>query len=282
MYNFPKTVLPSIDRLKVSQTFYDREKEKISITVFSESGMKREQLTPAFNVVRYLWPYRRCREHTFEASLFLADCPKRLPPNGAVLTEDHVNTGYSYPCQTMVVFRKQEWFKVFTHETIHYLGIDGELDRAIKLDFFTIPIRISLAETYTEMWARLIQCKFLGKNKRERDVLLEREKVFSLKNMVRVLRHSNLRYADLFSVKGAAYREETNVFAYVVLTAILFEDADAFLDKFYDFQVSTGELVALIKALCKSPSFLRRVDAEEKKVSVYGFFRLSANELILV
>ena len=182
----------------------------------------------------------------------------------------------------MVVYRKQEWFKVFVHETIHYLGIDDQLDRAVKLAFFTIPIEISLGETYTEMWARLIQCRFLGKNENERKRLLEKEKVFSLRNMVRVLRHSNLRYADLFGPKGVGYKEETNVFAYVVLTAILFEDAYAFLELFYDFKASTGKLVGLIKSLHKSPSFLKRVNMEERNVSETGVFRMSANELILV
>jgi hypothetical protein len=51
------------------------------------------------------------------------------------------------------------------------------------------------------------------------ETLLQHEKKYALRHMVNVLHHMGLTYPQLF--EPSDYKEDTNVLAYVVLTAIL-------------------------------------------------------------
>ena len=46
---------------------------------------------------------------------------KLLPSKEIILNTSHVNSAYTYACRedTMTIFRQEEWFKVFIHETFH-------------------------------------------------------------------------------------------------------------------------------------------------------------------
>ena len=163
MRSFPPSIELLINRL-VHQEKYGTviNKKNVYFDFFSLAPVPPHVPQAAADVVRFLWPYRKCREHSFTAEFFFCDAPKLLPEKGVTLEEDHINTGYSEPCESLVVFRKQEWFKVFIHECFHYLGLDKGLAETVELNMFTLPIPISIRESYCEVWARLLQCKFLG------------------------------------------------------------------------------------------------------------------------
>ena len=47
--------------------------------------------------------------------------------NIEILNSSHVNTAFTRTCpkkSEIVVFRKEEWFKVFIHESFHNFGLD--------------------------------------------------------------------------------------------------------------------------------------------------------------
>jgi hypothetical protein len=278
MYFFPPSILPSVESLTFKKK-YERwlyPSLVVSFIVSSASAhVFSDRMVQALEtVVQRLWPFRTCRENSFVTEIFLTDVPKRFPKKGFVLTEDHINTGYSVPCESLVVYRKQEWFKVFIHETFHYLGLDSALSSEVTLDMFAVSFKVSLMEAYSETWAKLLQCEFLKAS-------VEKERQFSVKNMVRVLRHYNLKYSDLWGIKAGEYREETNVFAYVVLSAILLHDHEEFVRLAPNFKGSNENIIGLIRATYRSPSFLKRVQREELKTSDTGSFRMSVHELIL-
>ena len=225
------------------------------------------------DVARYLWPYRKCVEGTFNAEIFWCDAPKKLPRPTTPLDQNHVNTGYSYPCESLVVYRKQEWFKVFIHESFHYLGLDKGVAEMVDLDMFTIPLQVSLREAFCETWARIVQCDFLGG--------LDQEREHSVRNMVRVLRHMGLKYSDLWGAKGNSYAEKTNVFAYVVLTAILLHSPPLFVRSCPRFDANVATLLRLIDTNFRAPSFLKRVRKAEREPSDQGPFRMSVIEFNL-
>ena len=64
--------------------------------------------------------------------MFLTDFPKLLPAeNRVTLGPVNVNTGYSYYCAAkgeIVLVRREEWKKVFIHETFHAYGLDFSCD----------------------------------------------------------------------------------------------------------------------------------------------------------
>jgi hypothetical protein len=88
--------------------------------------------------------------------------------NKKVFTPDHVNGGLSDICQVdgrIIVYRREEWFKVFIHETMHNYGLDfSMLDLSIankKLQsIFSIQTSVKIFESYCEFWARVMNVLF--------------------------------------------------------------------------------------------------------------------------
>jgi len=60
--------------------------------------------------------------------LYFTSLNKNLPTSHIeILDQVHVNTAFTYSCpkdSEIVIFRKEEWFKVFIHETFHSFGLD--------------------------------------------------------------------------------------------------------------------------------------------------------------
>lgn len=85
-----------------------------------------------------------------------------------ILKPIHVNGGLSDTCQTsgkIIVYRKEEWFKVFVHETMHNYGLDFSTlnitNANIRLQkIFTIQKDVKIYESYCEVWARIVNIIF--------------------------------------------------------------------------------------------------------------------------
>ena len=89
--------------------------------------------------------------------------------DGGVISASHVNGGLSNICQPdghIIVYRKEEWFKVFIHETMHNYGLDfAVLDDILmsnkKLQsIFSVQTDIKIFESYCETWARVMNVFF--------------------------------------------------------------------------------------------------------------------------
>ena len=67
-------------------------------------------------------------ERSFTIYLYMTPFEKFLPECSiTVIGPDNVNSGISYVCPEdgeIVIYRREEWFKVFIHETFHALGLD--------------------------------------------------------------------------------------------------------------------------------------------------------------
>jgi hypothetical protein len=90
---------------------------------------------------------------------------KELPKNPIeILNQHHVNTAFTFSCPVnseIVVFRKEEWFKVFMHETFHNFALDFSDMNNNKchskiLQLFPVKSDVNLFEAYTEFWARIM------------------------------------------------------------------------------------------------------------------------------
>ena len=90
------------------------------------------------------------------------------PRRSSVLKPIHINGGVSDLCQPsgrVIVYRKEEWFKVFIHETMHNYGLDfSEMDisaaNGLLHKMFTIQKDVKLYESYCEVWARIMNIVF--------------------------------------------------------------------------------------------------------------------------
>ena len=168
---------------------------------------------------------------------------KKLPTsNNHILNENNVNTAFTRTCPSnseIVVFRKEEWFKVFIHETFHNFGLDfsgmnlSSCNKTI-LELFPVKSDVNLFEAYTEFWARIMNalfCSFITiKDKTDvydflttAETFIQLERTFSFFQMVKVIDFMGLTYADLYkkTKKNTLYKENTSVLSYYVITSIL-------------------------------------------------------------
>jgi len=192
---------------------------------------------------------------------------KKFYPKGKVFGPSNVNTGYS--SEKVVVYRKEEWFKVLIHELFHFLHhervlFEASLQKRI-LKIFKVDSEVNLYESYCEVWARTLNCCILSScNHVPVKTLLYHEKKYSLRHMVNVLHHMGLTYPQLF--EPSDYREETNVLAYVVLTAILMHHD--FLALMPGFTLTDAEpYVAFLEKHCRDKHFLYAVKRIKPRVT---------------
>ena len=192
-----------------------------------------------------------CSEKSLNIYFYMTPFKKQRPHDDSVLSAIHVNTGLTRNCEThgeIVVYRTEEWFKVFLHESMHNFNmdfIDQDLhDANARLrSTFCIPHGdILLFETYTETWARIINTMFNTYVQHEKSgtsvtqtqfIRGVREKliqnaVFYAFQTVKVLDVMKLKYANITiqspenqEMCRKRYVEDTNVYAYYILGGIL-------------------------------------------------------------
>jgi hypothetical protein len=166
----------------------------------------------------------------------------KYKPFNEVIGPKHLNSGYTYRCTRnaeICIYRYEEWFKVLVHECFHYFGLDETLDNydlnmKIKKMFNNINSDINIPETYCETWARILNvyftCYFIDKKKYKYNVkhLMHYEILFARFQMDKLLDTMGMKYMDIFSKNN--YKEETNAFAYIILTYLLLYKYDVFIE----------------------------------------------------
>ena len=196
-----------------------------------------------------------CSEKSLNVYFYMTPFKKERPHDSgggdANLSAIHVNTGLTRNCETdgeIVVYRMEEWFKVFVHESMHNFNMDfidqdlHEANARLRRTFCIPHGDILLFETYTETWARIINTMFTtyfqqGAPKSSmtqtqfvrtvRDKLM-RNAIFYVYQAVKVLDIMKLKYAHItiqspenIEVCRKQYVEDTNVYAYYILGGIL-------------------------------------------------------------
>jgi hypothetical protein len=217
---------------------------------------------------------------------------QKLLPIGkkVVLDRIHVNTGFTRNCSKqneIVIFRKEDWFKVFIHESFHCFNLDFSHNYndacSVKMqELFAINAKIYLFEAYTEFWANILNilfCSFIVNGEKNAQtavntalMFIELEKSFSLFQMVKILNYMGLSYRNLIlkdTAYNATYIENTNVFSYYIIKTIMLlnfqeflqwcEEHNTLLLKFNSNQSHQLELCKFIKLMYNSPKFINQV-----------------------
>jgi hypothetical protein len=209
----------------------------------------------------YMWLYIVTKYSFNECSkklnvdIFLSKEEKVLPKiKKGIINPINVNSGYTYGlCRSenhIVIYRKEEWFKVFIHETFHSFALDAELITNKKLDkriknIFPINCEININENYCETWAIIWNSLFHSYLRESKSINLflkifkniySYECSFSYYQMNKILKHMGLEYYDLYEntiessdLRNKLYREGTNVFSYYILKANTMQNINDFL-----------------------------------------------------
>lgn len=234
---------------------------KIHFMLFSESDELEVEKYDKYVYKMLIWLYI-CNKYTVGTNnkniniyLYLTPYKKYFPSKSSlVLGPININTAYTYPCVDngeIVIYREEEWMKVFIHETIHSYCFDVVLHNSPDivnrvLNIFPIKIELQIAETYTETLARIINAGLYCYNeldkKTDKDTfylymnfVLNLERLYALHQIDNILSFMGLQYTDLYEKTDTSeylrlnlYRENTNVFAYYILTGILLNNYEDF------------------------------------------------------
>jgi hypothetical protein len=264
--SFPELVRNHIDEMSMSQLSYHFSlfDKKITIHFIAENANADESLEHynkyIDSIIMWLHILNKYSSPLCSKSLviyfYMTSLKKKLPEsNIIVLDEVNVNTAFTYTCiadSEIVIYRKEEWFKVFIHETFHNFGLDfsdmnNELCNTKLLSIFDVESEINLYEAYTEFWAEIVNslfCSFhmLSDKRNIKEFILysvkliDIEKTHSFFQMVKTLNFMGLTYNDLYSksqksvvLRNTMYKEGTNVLAYFIIKTILLNNYDGFL-----------------------------------------------------
>jgi hypothetical protein len=308
--SFPEQVRKSIDEESAYDLCYNFSLLNREITIHFIT----EDPNAEFHVERYnkyvekifLWLHfidsyasRGCARK-LTLYFYFTSLKKVLPENHIhVLDEKHVNTGFTYTCPVVseiVIFREEEWFKVFMHETFHNFGLDfsdmntSDCHKKI-LSIFPVESDVNLYEAYTEFWALTLNavfCSYFMRNRNSENqyhnylqdcyILLSFEKTHSFFQLVKTLEFMGLTYKSLylpsFSVERSnLYKENSNVLAYYVIKTILLNNFNGTLGwskknnlSLLQFKKTTGNLDEFCKFIeknYKTKSMLQGVECME-------------------
>jgi len=231
------------------------------------------EMNKAVNMI-YMWIYiinkyavGKCSK-SISLYLYMTPFKKEFPVNQLItLNAEHVNSGYTTGCKKdteIVIYRKEEWFKVFIHETFHNFGLDFSdihlYHVNMKLrEIFNVNIEYKLYESYSETWARIINVMFYTYNQVSNDVsstkmiksiytpseqFIQRfhtnmliEANHSLIHALKILQFMDLNYKmithknhDNIAACNHLYHEKSPVFSYYIISGILINNYSEFMN----------------------------------------------------
>jgi len=171
--------------------------------------------------------------------------------------------------------------------------------------FFPVKSEVNLFEAYTEFWAEILNTLFVSffslENKKDnkKDVeeflstsfsLLYLEQCFSYFQMVKVLQFMGLRYENLYSMDPESmllrenlYRENTNVFAYYIVTTILLSHYQDFLGwcdrenvslfSFKKTHQNQRNFCGFIQRVYRSADFVSKIECVERSMVKMKYYK---------
>jgi len=311
---FPEDIIKHIDKYSsysVSYSFslFDKNiKRKIIIYFITETEIDKIRLNRYTDIIT-MWLYilnkystKKCSE-TLKLYFYFTSLDKKIPNSNltnSILDEYNINTAFTRTCPSnseIVVFRKEEWFKVLIHESFHNFALDFsdincEEGNNFILNIFPVNSEVNLFESYSEFWAEIMNalfCSFfLLEDKTDinsflsnSEILINFERTYSFFQMVKVLNYMKVAYKDLYlknshsnMLRNTFYKENTNVLSYYVLKTILINNYQSFLEwcdannsSLLQFNCNSSNIIKFCKFIeknYKTKSMLNGIDFAEK------------------
>ena len=300
--SFPEIIRKHIDELTLSEIIYNfslygRMIKLYFIVEEDNVELKLDEFNKYVDNI-IIWLYilnqyasKQCA-NTLAVYFYFTSLEKKLPnSNIFILDERNVNTAFTTTCprdSEIVVFRHEEWFKVFIHETFHNFGLDfsdmnNNESKNCILNIFQVNSEVNLYESYTEFWAEIMNalfCSFFAlKDKNDVDEFLSNseffinfERTYSFFQLVKTLQFMGLTYKDLYSksehsriLRENLYKEKTNVLAYYVIKTVLINNYQGFLSW---CKINNFSLLQFKKTLANQKEFCKFIEKNYKTTSM--------------
>ena len=240
--------------------------------------------------------------YIYFTELFKVLPEKKREPIG----EKHANTAFTTSCMPSTnihVYREEEWFKVFIHESFHCLGFDFSHSRVLSesaknqvLSIFPVISDVNLFETYCETFAEIVNVIFyvyLNYKNENLEKIINRiekymmyERIFTCFQCAKVLHFYGLTYEDLYKKDNKSqqlrtqYDEDTNVLAYYVIKSIYMTHLPAFFHWFSknnqnsfifkETQENINAYCNIIQLYHSDPHFLKMIGYMESWLSAHS------------
>jgi hypothetical protein len=209
-------------------------------------------------------------------TFFLTPFQKKLNINNSntnVLGAKNVNSGFTYPYLkngVTFIYRKEEFFKVFIHESIHYYGIDKALHKDFSNDakyninynkfinsFNIRPqdiAKIGINEALTEYWTFIV---YLSAQSYKKSIALanfiyEFENSYKLEllhiifQVVKILNYNKLTYNEFLTKSSNQYKETSHIFSYyIVKTLLVYNHSDLLKSAVFNINFSSSLNIVL-------------------------------------
>jgi len=223
---------------------------------------------------------------------YFTSLEKKTPESDiSILDEIHINTAFTRTCQEdaeIVIYRKEEWFKVFMHETFHTFGLDfsdmntNSCTNKI-LNIFPVNSEVNLYESYAEFWAEIMNalfCSFLHLKKKDdietfiknADLFIHHERSHSFLQLVKIIHFMGLKYKDLYKKNSSSqilretlYKEKTNVLSYYIIKTILMNNYQGFL---YWCKTNNNTLLQFRKSPINIDNYCKFIEKNYKTTSM--------------
>ena len=257
--HFPQEIRKVIETKTVNKILYYcvLNERKITLTFFTfknetNFAIYDKYAKQVFMLIAILTHYSSSEcSKSLNIFIYLTDFKRIIPDNNyTILGSYNVNGGFTTTCDKnseIVVYRKEEWFKVLIHEAFHNLGLDfskmntNQFHSKIK-QIFPINSKFNIFESYCEFWARILNSAFCSynviDNKNDKDAFktfldffIQIERLFSLFQCNKILNFLGISYQNMYETDNGShiarenlYKETTNVFAYYIVTAFLLDN----------------------------------------------------------
>jgi hypothetical protein len=304
--SFPDIVRNHIDELIMSEicyyfSLYDRNIKVYFIVENDNIMLEIEQYNKYIHTIA-TWLYILNMYASKDCSVnlniyfYFTSLKKNLPnSNIYILDETNVNTAFTTTCSSdseIIVFRKEEWLKVFIHETFHNFGLDfsmmnNDITHECIINIYKVKSNINAYEAYTEFWAEIINaifCSYYATPDNDINEFLSNcefyinfERTYSIFQLIKTLEFMGLQYKDLYSnskysaiLRDNLYKENTNVLAYYIIKTVLINNYQGFFSwcktnnlSLLDFKKTTGnqkEFCKFIEKNYKSNTLLQDIN----------------------
>lgn len=197
---------------------------------------------------------------------YMVDEPKYIPKIfSEPIGPQHINTAFTTSGgDEIILFRLEEWFKVFVHECFHAFSLDfsgvfqePECVQCMNLNSSILPKPLLLFESFTETWARIlyvlmihVNVKYKNNNGGGTTIPIHSinrsnimHSIYNLSKLNRIQAHHFLHrqsksISSFVTAKNSngindhstiRYQEKTNTFAYYIVPSMLLVSLPSFL-----------------------------------------------------
>ena len=296
------------------------EYNKISPSYLSNLDKIVKNMLAQIYLVSQLSTNISCSNDGISVIIFMTPFRRELEKKqGDVLGSRNANGGFCYGCTghgEIVVYRKEEYFKVFSHELIHNFGVDthmwkfmtaAKIDNSKEqklynkfLDNYSLNGENGIVpqEALVEFWGLFLNntiysyvysnnCNLSTSNQKLKifkemfKKIMEFEIKHSLLQTVKILNHYNLTYTDILSSDTEVdYREKTHIFSYYVLKLMLLYNYSAFIET--KITTSKGKAIYFHNSLPNIGRFFNYINTVSNSKSLISNLKAVDKDLVFL